>query len=108
MAERWQPMKGERVRVRAGLAGTCRVQRAQARPAGALGAVIAPLWPGTGHSGREEGKVGTVVEVDADAEGTHDVLVLFDEPVTFGPLPAWAQRHDRMYYAPSELERAPD
>ena len=108
MAEQWQPMTGERVRVRAGLAGTCREQRAQARPAGALGAVIARLWPGTGHSRREEDKVGTVVEVDADAEGAHDVLVLFDEPVTLVPLPAWAHRHDRMYYAPSEMEPATD
>jgi hypothetical protein len=62
----------------------------------------------TGHSRREEGKVGTVIGLDPDAEGAHGILVRFDEPVTIGPLPGWVQRQDRMYYAPSELEPATD
>jgi hypothetical protein len=51
---------------------------------------------------REEGKAGTAVRVEADAEGAHS------EPVVIRPVPGWVRRPDRMYYAPSELEPAPD
>ncbi len=113
---RWQPREGERVRVRAGLAGTCRGERASPRPPGDLAvrlpgrldAVISRLLRVSGHRAQEEGKVGTVLEVDPAAKGAHGVLVRFDEPVRLGWVPSWAQRPDRMYYAPSELGRAPD
>ena len=68
-----------------------------------------PRQPISGHSPREEGTVGTVVEADERAVGTHDVLVQFDEPVNVGPTrPGWAQQQDRMYYAASELEPSTD
>ena len=104
MADRWQPRTGERIRVRAGLAGTCREGRPQPPP----DATITRLRPVAGHRSQEEGKAGTVIRVEADAEGAHSVLVRFDVPVTIGPVPGWVQRPDRMYYAPSELEPAPD
>ena len=113
---RWQPRKGERVRVRAGLAGTCRGEGASprllgdmaVRLPGRLVAVISHLLRVSGHKAQEEGNVGTVLEVDPAAEGAHGVLVRFDEPVHIGWVPGWAQRPDRMYYAPSELERVRD
>jgi hypothetical protein len=104
MAERWRPGTGERIRVRTGLVGTCREERPQPPP----DATITRLRPVAGHRSKEEGKAGTVVRVEADAEGPHSVLVQFDEPVTIGPVPGWVQRPDRMYYAPSEREPATD
>ena len=103
MAERCQPTAGERIRVRAGLAGACRGERPQPPP----DATITHLRPVAGHRSQEEGKAGTVVRVETDAERAHSVLVRFDEPVTIGPVPGWVGRPDRMYYAPSELEPAP-
>ena len=113
---RWQPRQGERVRVRAGLAGTCRGERASPRRPGDLAgrlpgrlvAVIGRLVRVSGHRAQEEGRVGTVLAVDPAATGAHGVLVRFDEPVRIGWVPGWAQRPDRMYYAPSELARVRD
>ena len=104
MTERWQPTTTPRIRVRAGLAGTCRGERPQPPP----DATITRLRPVSGHRPEEEGQAGTVVRVEADAEGAHSVLVQFDEPVTIGRVPGWVRRPERMYYAPSELEPAPD
>ena len=68
----------------------------------------ARLRPVAGHRSQEEGRAGTVVRAEADAEGAHSVLVQFDEPVTIGPVPGWVRRPERMYYALSELEPATD
>ena len=75
---------------------------------GRLDVVTQRLFRVSGHRAQEEGKVGTVLGVGSGAKGAHGVLVRFDEPVHIRPVPGWALRPDRMYYAPSELEPAPD
>jgi hypothetical protein len=107
MDGRWQPRPGDRVRVRDGLAGTCRETRPQAPPSNAPDIHVGFLKTVDGHRPREAGAVGTVVPLvpARDPVGDHTVLVRFDSPIRMAPAPiGWARIQDYMYYTASELE----
>jgi hypothetical protein len=107
MAEPWQPKVGDRVRVRDGLAGTCRETRSQVPPPDAPDSHPGLSQTVDGHRPQEAGAVGTVVPLvpARDPAGDHTVLIRFDSPISMGSVPAgWAQIQDYMYYTASELE----
>src|SRR5687767_190313 len=108
MAGRWRPQPGDRVRVRDGLAGTCRETRSQVPPPDAPDSHPGLSKTVDGHRPQEAGAVGTVVPLVPMQQlvGDHTILVRFDSPIRMGSVSGsgCAQSRDYMYYTASELE----